>query len=112
AVVLTFAAISATAMAAPPEAATQPAFYAWAPTPPMGWNSWDCFGTGVTEEQTLANADYMQKNLLTHGWNIINIDTQAEEPNAKTLNYRKNAVLEMDGNGRLLPAPNRFPSTA
>ena len=21
-----------------------------APTPPMGWNSWDCYGAGVTEE--------------------------------------------------------------
>jgi carbohydrate-selective porin OprB len=33
-----------------------------APTPPMGWNSWDSFGTGVTEAEVKANADYMAKN--------------------------------------------------
>ena len=22
-------------------------------TPPMGWNSWDCFGNAVNEEQSL-----------------------------------------------------------
>ncbi|MEP7144446.1 MAG: hypothetical protein ABI707_16290, partial [Ferruginibacter sp.] len=22
----------------------------WATTPPLGWNSWDCFGTTVTEQ--------------------------------------------------------------
>ena len=26
-----------------------------APTPPMGWNSWDCFGTTVTEAEVKAN---------------------------------------------------------
>ena len=105
--------LSATpSIAAEPQPATQPPFYAWAATPPMGWNSWDCFGTGVTEEQALANADYMQKNLLSHGWQILTIDIQWYEPQAKTLDYRKGAVLEMDDYGRLLPAPNRFPSTA
>jgi alpha-galactosidase len=27
-----------------------------APTPPMGWNSWDSFGTTVTEDEVKANA--------------------------------------------------------
>ena len=27
-----------------------------APTPPMGWNSWDSFGTTVTEDEVRANA--------------------------------------------------------
>ena len=31
-------------------------------TPPMGWNSWDCYGAGVTEEIVRQNADYMAKN--------------------------------------------------
>jgi alpha-galactosidase len=89
-----------------------PTFWSFAPTPPMGWNSWDCFGTSVTEEQTLANADYMAEHLKSHGWQYIVVDIQWYEPQAKGLNYRKGAVLEMDENGRLLPAPNRFPSTA
>ena len=88
-----------------------PAFHGWAPTPPMGWNSWDCFGAGVNEEQTLANADYMEKNLKSHGWNIITIDIQWYEPLAHTTEYRKGAAMEMDANGRLLPAPNRFAMT-
>ena len=28
-------------------------------TPPMGWNSWDCYGAAVTEDIVRANADYM-----------------------------------------------------
>jgi alpha-galactosidase len=91
--------------------AATPAFYDFAPTPPMGWNSWDCFGAGVTEEQALANADYIEKNLKSHGWSIVTIDIQWYEPLAHSDQYRANAVLEMDGNGRLLPAPNRFPSS-
>jgi hypothetical protein len=90
--------------------ATRP-FHAWAPTPPMGWNSWDCFGAGVNEEQTLANADYMEKHLKSHGWNFVTIDIQWYEPLAHTDQYRKNAALEMDVSGRLLPAANRFPLT-
>jgi len=91
--------------------AADPAFWAWAPTPPMGWNSWDCFGAGVWETNVVANADYMAKNLKSHGWNLITIDIQWYEPLAHTAVYRPGAVLESDANGRLLPAPNRFPMT-
>ncbi len=81
-----------------------------APTPPMGWNSWDCFGTTVTENEVKENADYMSKNLLQHGWKYIVVDIQWYEPNAKAHGYRKNAKLVTDKYGRLLPAVNRFPS--
>ena len=27
--------------------------------PPMGWNSWDCYGAGVTEDELLGNAGFM-----------------------------------------------------
>ncbi len=91
--------------------AQSPEFYNWAATPPMGWNSWDCFGAGVNEQETLANADYMVKNLKPHGWNLITIDIQWYEPLAHSDVYRKGAVLETDANGRLLPAANRFPIT-
>jgi alpha-galactosidase len=39
-----------------------------APTPPMGWNSWDSYGTTVREEQVTANADAMASDLASHGW--------------------------------------------
>ena len=38
-------------------------FQNWALTPPMGWNSWDCFGPSVVESEVKANADYMATNL-------------------------------------------------
>lgn len=86
-------------------------FHAWAPTPPMGWNSWDCFATTVTEEQVKAQADYMAAHLKAHGWQYIVVDIQWYEPGAKSHAYRADAVLTLDDHGRLLPAPNRFPSS-
>ena len=81
-------------------------------TPPMGWNSWDSFGTSVTEAEVKANADYMAKNLAKYGWQYIVVDIQWSEPNPQTHGYRPNAQLVMDAYGRLMPAPNRFPSAS
>jgi alpha-galactosidase len=89
-----------------------PAQIPLAPTPPMGWNSWDSFGTTITEDEVKANADYMAKNLKSHGWQYIVVDIQWSEQNPKTHGYRPNADLAMDAYGRLIPAPNRFPSSA
>src|SRR5579862_4395461 len=83
-----------------------------ADTPPMGWNSWDCFGTTVTEAEVKANADYMAKHLRAHGWRYVVVDIQWSEPNAKAHGYRPDARLTMDEYGRLIPAVNRFPSSA
>ena len=30
--------------------------------PPMGWNSWDCYGAAVTEKELRQNADYMAEH--------------------------------------------------
>ena len=83
-----------------------------APTPPMGWNSWDSYGTAVREEDVKANADYMAKNLARYGWQYIVVDIQWYEPNAKGHDYVPGAKLSLDSYGRLLPAVNRFPSAA
>lgn len=80
--------------------------------PPMGWNSWDCYGTTVTEAEVKANAEAMAAKLKSHGWQYIVVDIQWSEPNAKAHGYRENAELAMDANGRLQPAVNRFPSSA
>jgi hypothetical protein len=85
-------------------------FHQFALTPPMGWNSWDCFGTTVTEQQTKATADYMADKLLKHGYQYVVVDIQWYEPNAKGHDYKAGAKLTMDANGRLLPADNKFPS--
>jgi hypothetical protein len=78
----------------------------------MGWNSWDGYGTSVTEEEVKANADYMARYLARYGWKYIVVDIQWYEPNAKAHGYRENAELQMDSYGRLQPALNRFPSAA
>ena len=83
-----------------------------AATPPMGWNSWDCYGTTVTEAEVRANADYMAQHLKQHGWQYVVIDIQWSEPNAQAHGYRPGAQLAMDQYGRLIPAVNRFPSSA
>ena len=51
--------VLAAALAAALVAASAPAQAPLAATPPMGWNSWDSFGTTVTEAEVKANADYM-----------------------------------------------------
>lgn len=83
-----------------------------APTPPMGWNSWDAYGTTVTEAEVKANADYMAQKLKSHGWQYIVVDIQWSETKPQSHGYRPNADLAMDRYGRLIPAPNRFPSAA
>ena len=87
-----------------------PAFHGWAEKPVMGWNSWDCFATTVTEQQTKEQADVMAKELKPFGWEYITVDIQWFEPAATGFDYRKGAPLVMDEFSRLLPALNRFPS--
>ena len=44
-------------------------FRTWAMTPPMGWNSWDCYYSSVTEKEVLQNAQYLVDNdLVKYGW--------------------------------------------
>lgn len=84
----------------------------FAPNPPMGWNSWDCYGAAVNEEILLKNADYMAENLKQYGWEYIVCDIQWYEPTADSSHYHNFADLCMDEYGRVIPATNRFPSAA
>ncbi|MDO9254941.1 MAG: putative Ig domain-containing protein [Bacteroidales bacterium] len=44
-------------------------------TPPMGWNSWNCWGLAVDEQKVIASAHtYLNKGLMNHGWTYVNID--------------------------------------
>ncbi|RRA49151.1 glycoside hydrolase family 27 protein [Acidipila sp. EB88] len=85
---------------------------ALAPTPPMGWNSWDAYGTTIRESEVKQNADVMASKLKQFGWQYIVVDIQWYEPNAQAHGYRANAKLSLDANGRTVPAVNRFPSAA
>ncbi len=99
-------------LAAPLMAAPASDFHTWAPTPPMGWNSWDNFGTTITEAQTKQQADYMARTLKPHGWQYLVVDIQWYQPTAKGHDYEKGAKLAMDGFSRLVPAPEKFPSAS
>lgn len=84
-------------------------------TPPMGWNSYDVFGDSVTEAEVLANARYMKKYLLAHGWNYVVVDFRwydavATYNDNDLTRERTGAKLFADEFGRMLPATNRFPS--
>jgi hypothetical protein len=91
----------------------RPACAALAKTPPMGWNSWDCFGVSVTEDEVKANADYMAKHLKPFGWEYVVVDLCWFAPDAHKDNYKKPGLAQsMDEYGRLIPAVNKFPSSA
>ncbi len=95
-----------------------------AQTPPMGWNSYDCFGSMVTEAEVRANAAYMAEHLKKYGYDYIVVDflwSYPFQPEAKIGNYPQLKLsndegytpwLAMDKYGRLLPDPWRFPSSA
>ena len=70
-------------------------------TPPMGWNSWDCYGAAVTEDQVLQNAEYMAKHLKQYGWEYIVIDIQWSAPQEDSHEYHPFSELKMDECGRL-----------
>ena len=96
--------------AAPAVATVQDA--ALARTPPMGWNSWDAYGTAVREEQVKANAGAMARDLARYGYRYVVVDIQWYQPTAEGHDYIPGAALAMDENGRLVPAENKFPSSA
>lgn len=83
-----------------------------APRPPMGWNSWNSFATTITEAQARETAAIMREKLLPFGYDIFTVDIQWYEPNASSYEYSAKPMPAMDGYGRLIPAPNRFPSSA
>ncbi|HLP09150.1 MAG TPA: glycoside hydrolase family 27 protein [Opitutaceae bacterium] len=101
-------------LAAPATAAeaSSIAFRQNAPTPPLGWNSWDCFGTTLNEQQACEQADAMARLLKPAGYDVFTVDIQWYEPDSQGHGYRDGAPLQMDAYGRLLPAVKKFPSAA
>jgi len=92
-----------------------------AATPPLGWNSYNCFGSAVHEDEVKANADYMAKNLKQAGWQYIVVDFlwgYDNPPGSLIGNPYQSRLqdgsyipwLAMDPWGRLLPHTNKFPS--
>ena len=88
----------------------------FARTPPRGWNSYDYYDTNVKEHEVLANAKYMAKHLKPYGWEYVVVDIQWYGHNTASMRdrfqYIPFAASEMDAYGRLLPCPEKFPSSA
>jgi hypothetical protein len=88
-----------------------------ASTPPMGWNSYNCYGAAVTEKEMMENAKMMSVHLKEYGWQYVVVDYCWFYPFPGAMNNPPQTTkfkppLTMDGNGRLLPSVERFPSSA
>ena len=80
-----------------------------APTPPMGWNSWDAFGLTINEADFKANAAQLAK-LRSYGWSYAVIDEgwYLGNPFGNSLRDRQYLLNE---HGQLIPVGARFPSS-
>lgn len=86
-------------------------FHNWAITPPMGWNSWDCYGPTVVASEVKANADYMAEYLKPYGWEYVIVDIRWYVANDKAHGYNEtNPDYRIDAYGRFLPSIERFPA--
>ena len=83
-----------------------------AATPPMGWNSWDGYGTTISEAQFKANASWFAKHLKPFGWQYVVVDMEWFVTNPSAAGNSKSSQFSMDSYGRYTPAVNRFPSSA
>ncbi|AUY47728.1 RICIN domain-containing protein [Streptomyces sp. CB01881] len=101
-------------------------------TPPMGWNSWNTLGTGVTQEQVVQTIDFMSANGLVQagydtvtiddGWSLGHRDGQTTDlvKNSygamQLYDANRNPVSGTDGtgldptSGHLVPDPDHFPA--
>jgi hypothetical protein len=81
-----------------------------APTPPMGWNSWDSYGLTVTEAEYKANVAWFHQHLQPLGWQYVVVDEGWYLRNPGQKGAEQGFV--MDADGRYVVADNRFPSAA
>ncbi|MGA2323915.1 MAG: glycoside hydrolase family 27 protein [Sedimentisphaerales bacterium] len=73
-------------------------FKGLAPTPPMGWNSWNTFAMKIDENLVKETAEALiASGMRDAGYNYIVIDDGWE-------------AMERDTQGNLVPDPNKFPS--
>jgi alpha-galactosidase len=88
-----------------------------APTPPMGWNSWNNFGCDIKEAEFRSQVDYVANKLRKVGYQYMTVDISWYSPSVSAdprspfhhPTYARHDA-EMDAYGRFLPAKNKFPS--
>jgi alpha-galactosidase len=81
-------------------------------TPPMGWNSWDSYGTTIPEDEFKRNAQWLAQYLKAYGWQYVVVDMEWFVTNPRAEGNSKNSQFHLDDHGRYTPAENRFPSAA
>ena len=83
-----------------------------APTPPMGWNSWDSYGTTINEAKFRASAAWVATHLKASGYEYVTIDEAWFDADPPADGSKKDDKRFLDSNGRYIPAPDRYPSSA
>ena len=81
-----------------------------APTPPMGWNSWDSYGLTVNEAEFRANMVVMAAQLKEFGWQYVVIDEGWYLQNPELAAMPEKLRYTVNAQGQYEPAVNRFPS--
>src|SRR5579884_4099851 len=81
-----------------------------APTPPMGWNSWDSYGLTITEPQFRENVKVLSSRLAPYGWIYAVIDEGWFFQNPESRPHPEALRYQLDGFGRYAPVPARFPT--
>jgi len=81
-----------------------------APTPPMGWNSWDAYGLTVNETQFRANMVVMAAQLKEFGWQYVVVDEGWYLENPELASMPEKLRYTANARGQYEPAVNRFPS--
>ena len=84
-----------------------------ASTPPMGWNSYNCFGGNVTEAEMKQNTDYMAEHLKQYGWEYVVLDFlwYCDDQNSPEKFANRRPVQHMDEYGRVIPSEVLHPSS-
>src|SRR5271167_219907 len=82
-----------------------------APTPPMGWNSWDSYGLTVTEAQFRANMTVLAAQLKEFGWQYVVVDEGWYLENPENASVPEALRYTVNLRGQYEPAANRFPSS-
>lgn len=85
-----------------------------AKNPPMGWNSYNCFGGNATEDEVKQNADYMATNLKQFGWEYIVLDFlwYCDDQNSPEAFADRRPEQHIDAFGRLIPSVKNHPSSS
>ncbi len=85
------------------------------PKPPLGWNSFDCYGIFANERVLKSNLEAFDKKLKPHGYEYFVLDagwySHFKFQEGKEFPVDKRSFQQsLDAYGRCIPAPHLFPN--